>query len=428
MPTIRRLSGLILVAALVLALAAPASAQKTKLTYAGWLGLYGAYKDAVQYMKDEFERKNPSVDFVRNDVPFDQALNQATISFQGKNSADVIHSVAGWLPSLVEIGAVMPLNDVFPAGFWAKIPKGLLDSVTIDGKIMAVPWVPGPILMFYNRNLMKQAGLNPDQPPQTWPELAQAIRAISKLPPVGGAKVWGFAMRTARNPNSAHWMIPIIYGHGGDVVDAAGNVKINTPEARAAYKWVQDLVKEGCVPEGLTIDETRNTMAAGRAGFIFEGPWGSGLFSNLSSGKTITGAGADVWLTPMPKDPNGNRRTIGNPHLIAISSLTQHKKEAAAFIEFVLSDPVFTKMYFESSKQLSTANLEILRSGPMGADPYTQVFVQAMGQSNDVPIKSSKFTAIMNEIVPSLQAIIGGANIETELAGADRRVQRVLSR
>jgi ABC-type glycerol-3-phosphate transport system substrate-binding protein len=136
MPTIRRLSGLVLVAALVLALAAPASAQKTKLTYAGWLGLYGAYKDAVQYMKDEFERKNPSVDFVRNDVPFDQALNQATISFQGKNSSDVIHAVAGWLPTVVEIGAVMPLNDVFPAGFWAKIPKGLLDSVTIDGKIM----------------------------------------------------------------------------------------------------------------------------------------------------------------------------------------------------------------------------------------------------------------------------------------------------
>ncbi len=65
---------------------------------------------------------------------------------------------------------------------------------------MAMPWVPGPIIMFYNRNLMEQAGLDPDAPPQTWPELMEAAKAICALPDVDGAPIYGIALRTAPQP------------------------------------------------------------------------------------------------------------------------------------------------------------------------------------------------------------------------------------
>ena len=64
----------------------------------------------------------------------------------------------------------------------------------------------------------------------------------------------------------------------------------------------------------------------------------------------------------------------------------------------------------------------------MGADAYTQVFVEALPHTNDVPIKSPKFYAVMDEIVPALQAIIQGGDVEAELAGADRKIERTLSR
>ncbi len=83
------------------------------------------------------------------------------------------------------------------------------------------------------------------------------------------------------------------------MVDDEGNVTFNTPEVAAAYEWVKELTDSGCSPSGFSIDETRNTMAAGRAGFIFEGPWGRGLFNNLSGGE------------PSPRPPtatSGRRR------------------------------------------------------------------------------------------------------------------------
>lgn len=408
---------------------APATAQdKVQLTYAGWLNLYGAYKPVVEFLESDFEKQFPEVDWVNNDVPFDQSLKQATVATLAGNAADNIHLIAGWVPALQEIGGLEPLNDHFTEEEWAQIPKALLDTVTFDGKIYAMPWVPGPIILFYNRNLMTEAGLDPDRPPETWDELMTQAKAICALPDKDGAPVYGVALRTQRNPNSAQWTIPIIYGHGGDVLDANGQVAFNTEATRAAYAWVQELVQSGCAPAGFSIDETRNTMAAGRAGFIFEGPWGRGLFSNLSGGAMTTAPDGDIWVAPMPKDPDGNRRTIGNTHQITISAGSQHKDLAAEFVRYVVFDPEFTDAYFEASQQLSTASMKLLTSGKMGDDAYTQVFVNVLDHTYDVPIKSPKFYAVLDEVVPALQSIIQGGDIESELVAADRKIARLLAR
>jgi multiple sugar transport system substrate-binding protein len=423
--TAGRVLGAILGTAL---LTSPALAQKTELTYAGWLNLYGPYVPVVEQLEADFENRFPELDWVPNDVPFDQALKQATVATLGGNAADNIHLIAGWVPALHEIGGLEPLNDYFSEEEWAKIPAPLLETVTFDGKIVAMPWVPGPIIMFYNRNLMEAAGLDPDQPPQTWPELMEQAKAICALPDVDGAPIYGVALRTQRNPNSAQWAIPIIFGHGGDLLDDNGEVAIDTEATRAAFAWVQELVESGCAPAGFSIDETRNTMAAGRAGFIFEGPWGRGLFANLSGGEMTTAPDGDVWVAPMPKDPDGNRRTIGNTHQITISAGSEHKDEAAEFVRYVVFDPAFTDAYFEASQQLSTSSMDLLTSGKMGADAYTQVFVEVLDHTYDMPIKSPKFYAIMDEIVPALQSVIQGGEIEGELANADRKIQRLMSR
>ncbi len=425
-PTRRNL--LLSTTAAAMLLANGASAQQTELTYAGWLNLYGAYVDTVTFMEKDFQEKNPDIKFIRNDVPFDQALQQATVSILAGNPADVLHLNAGWIATLTDIEGLEPLNDLFTEEEWAQIPDALVESVTYDGNIMSMPWVPAPIIMFYNRNLMEEAGLDPENPPQTWEELAEQARAICALPDRDGAPVYGVALRTQRNPNSAQWTIPIVYGHGGDLVDEAGEVTINTPEMQAAWTWVADLIQEDCAPAGFSIDETRNTMAAGRAGFIFEGPWGRGLFSNLSGGTMTTAPDGDIWVAPMPAGPDGERRTIGNPHQIGIAKASPNKEAAAEFIRYVIFDPDFTEAYFQASQQLSTSSTELLSTGSMGADAYTQIFVDALAHTTDVPIKTAKFTAIMDELAPALQAVIQGADVDAELAQAERRVARVLSR
>ncbi len=126
--------------ALALGLARAARAQdRVKLTYAGWLNLYGAYVPMVKELEASFERRHPGVDWVRNDVPFNEALEQATTATLAGTAADNLHLIAGWVPALHEMGGLEPLNDWFTAAEWAQIPKASLEAVTFEGRSWPCP-------------------------------------------------------------------------------------------------------------------------------------------------------------------------------------------------------------------------------------------------------------------------------------------------
>ncbi len=425
--TMKTIAGLVGAIFLLGAMASSAGAQDRKLTYSGWLGGFAAFKKTIQTMETEFERQNPGVDLVRSEVPYNNALNQARVSILGGNAPDVMLLSPGWIADLQAIGGLEPLDGYLTDKEWSRIPKSLRDAVTIDGKIYAMAWHLGPILLYYNRNLLRQAGLDPDHPPQTWPALKEAALKICALPADGDAKIYGVALRTVRNPNSAQWSIPIIYGHGGGFYEN-GKVKINTQANRDAFKWIQDVVKAGCSPEGFGTAETRTAFSGGHAGFIFEGPWGRGLIQNMSGQKLKVTQDGDVWVAHMPKDPSGNWRTVGNGNQIAIYSKAKDKELAAKFVKFVTHDPKFTDMFFNGTVLIPTPNIDLLTSGAMGADAHTQTFVQALEHTNDTPIKHPKMVAVLNELAPAMQAIMKGANIEQTLADVDRKVERLLSR
>ncbi len=87
--------------------------------------------------------------------------------------------------------------------------------------------------------------------------------------------------------------------------------RYTAPENQAGFKWLQEVAASGCTAVGHGPSESRNTFAAGRAGVIFEGPWGRGLVENMSGGKMTVAPDGDVWVALMPKAPDGTRKTIG---------------------------------------------------------------------------------------------------------------------
>lgn len=413
-----------LAACILLAYGSPVSAET--VTYSGWLGTFDKNADLIVQIREGFKKKT-GAELKIVDTAFDKALNQATVTTLAGNPADAIHLIAGWVPAIQGIDGLEPLDDYFTKEQLDTIPQALRDSVSVDGKLYALPWVPGPVHPHYNRNLMKEAGLDPDKYPETWPELMELINAICALPDRDGGKIYGVALRTSQNPNSAQWSIPIMYGHGGDI-QQDNEIKMNTPENQAAFKWIQDIASSGCTAVGHGHAESRNTFAAGRAGVILEGPWGRGLVENLSGGNMTVAADGDVWVAPMPKSPDGTRKTIGNPHEITMSSKSKNKELTAAFMEMLIFDEGNTAMYFDVNGQLPTSSMPLLKKGAVGDDDYSQIFIESLDYTHDNPWKSPKFTAAMGQLAPEMQKIIKGGDISESLEAADKAIQRMLSR
>ena len=414
-----------LIGALVLANLA---AAETTLKFMGWVALFDFQKAGWSRIVEDFQMANPEIKIAYIGTPFEETLNQDMVAILGHNAPDVFQISSGWVPQLQGIGGLAPLDGLFSADELAEFPKSMIESTSVDGKPYSLPWLPGPIVLTYNRTLMKEVGLDPDKPPKTWPELTAAAKKICALPQRYGGKVYGIALRSARHFNSAQWAIPVIWGFGGHVVDADGKVDVDNPGAVAAFEWYRDMIGSGCSPDSFDIQETRNIFSQGRAGFIFEGPWVRGLVNNLSGGKLKVAPDGDVWVAPMPADPDGKVRAIANSNELAVSAQSRQKEAAAKFVRFILGNQPTVEYFYETSQQLTTGRLDILRSGKMGQDSYVQAFVAVLPESDGVPIKSPKWIAALDILAPALQSVIKGADAKSELKQATRDIQRALSR
>ena len=335
---------------LAMMLASLGLAQDTTLRFMGWVGLFDFQKPAWDYMIEEFERLHPGVTVEYIGTPFEETLNQATVTIMGNNAPDILQLVASWTPQLDAMRALAPLNNYLDSEFLGDIPESSLSSVTYDGQLKALPWVPAPIVMTYNRDLLEEAGLNPNQPPATWDEFVDAVDKICALPArEDGGTVYGVSLRTARHPNSGHWSLPIIWGFGGDVLDKDGTVNVNQTGVVEAYQWYQDVVRSGCSPEGFGVQESRNVLAQGRAGFIFEGPWIKGLVESLSDGQLSVAPDGNVWVAPMPTAPTRHSRMIANSHVLAVTEQSQNKELAAEFIQFITTNQEAVQRFYEAT-------------------------------------------------------------------------------
>lgn len=400
-------------------------AYAQEITYTDWWGGIGLTTPVIEFMESDYEAKNPGKDINRSVVAYPQMLNQMTLASIAQNSPDYYMALAAWIPTLQAVGGLQPLNEgLFTDEYLAKIPAVARDAVSIDGALYALPLVPGPITLQYNRNLLKEAGF--DGPAKTWEELKEQVLGICKLKTANGEKVYGIALRTKRVANSAQWFIPIVYGHGGDVVDADGNPDLNTPAMAAALQWVKDVAEAGCTPKGASIEETRSLMSEGRAGFFLEGPWGRGLVEKASGGNMMAGPDADFWVTTMPADQNGNVRSIANDHVLVISSSAKNQEGAQDILRYMTSDSDFTTYAYETTSFMTSANKDILSAEPMASDEYIQVHVAALASANTNPIKHPKFSGMMDELIVTIQKVISGGDIQQELDGLDGRIERVL--
>ncbi len=116
---------------------------------------------------------------------------------------------AGEQPAIVQVfevgtgtmmaaqGAIYPVHQLMadmgepfdPAGFLPAVVGYYTDT---DGNMLSMPFNSSTPIMYYNKDVFEAAGLDPEQPPQTWEELEQASRQImeSGAAPCGFTTAW----------------------------------------------------------------------------------------------------------------------------------------------------------------------------------------------------------------------------------------------
>lgn len=251
-------------------------------------------------------------------VAFDQARNNFKTAAQGGQGPDVMRAEVAWVAEFADAGLLVDLSDTSLAEDTSDFLEVPLESGTFDGKTYGIPQVTDTLALYYNRQMLEQAGVDP---PQTWEEVGAVAAALG-----GGSALF--------MNNNGYFALPFIYGAGGDLVDTdAQEIVVNSAEAVAGLQAAKDLLDAGAAQTALDPTNSYESMSAafttGQVAMIMNGPW---AVVDILKGEAFLDP-ANLGIAPVPGvTPGSGSAPIGG-HDYVIRQGTGVQESAIAFVE-----------------------------------------------------------------------------------------------
>jgi sn-glycerol 3-phosphate transport system substrate-binding protein len=185
-------------AALALGLLTSTSAlAQTEIQW--WHAMTGVNNDVVNKLADDFNKSQTEYKVVPTyKGTYPDTMNAGIAAFRAGNAPHIMQVFeVGTATMMAARGAVKPVQELMKeAGEKfdrdAYLPAVAAYYSTAKGELLSFPFNSSSTVMWYNKDAFRKAGLNPDQPPKTWPEVFEAAKKLqaSGHPTCGFSSAW----------------------------------------------------------------------------------------------------------------------------------------------------------------------------------------------------------------------------------------------
>jgi multiple sugar transport system substrate-binding protein len=303
-------------------------------------------------------------------VPGDQFVTKLATSIAGGASPDIVAIDLIYTPAFMEAEQLTDITDLAKGlpYFEQLSPAHVKLGTWSDGKIYALPFSAEGSILLYNKDLFRQAGLDPEKPPTTWDEIYDAATKIRAL----GDDIYGFYFAGACAGCNAFTFMPLIWANGGDFLSADySQPTLSDPSVKEALEFYQKLWNAGVVPESARVDNGTDFLNAFTSGKI--GMAGSGAFS-ISVLKNDH-PDVDFGITFLPGKDGGKSSFAGGDN-IAIPTGSKNVEAAFEFVAWMLSDEVQLEMIAKNNQ--IPVRTDLAENEYFTADPRLTTNAQAM--------------------------------------------------
>ena len=298
---------------------------------------------------EAYEKENPDITIEMVQQTSDQLFPAWEASIQAGEGADIQFLWTGTYTlmyawdeanrSLADLTELIPEEE---REHWLGT-----EGVTWDGQPWAAPWYQVSIIMLYNKELFQNAGLDPNEPPETWEELLTACEALKE------SGVIPFEIGGMKDGFNTPWMYATmgIASHDStkEFIDAAINEGSFTEESHKLWlERLYELNEKGYL-NPLTMS---NDFPSGRESFL-RGESAIGLVTNGQALQWIEDMGGEEKVGIMKIPAYGDGAMAGKQNVqsqaFGIPEFSEHKEEAADFIVF-MHQPEQLASFYELTK------------------------------------------------------------------------------
>jgi multiple sugar transport system substrate-binding protein len=337
---------------------------------------------------------------------------------RSKTLPDLAQLQERWVPTYAGFDTIVDLNTIFGKDkLEAEFAPDALALGRVGDRQLGLPLFSGSVEMVANKAVLDQAGV---AVPKTIEEFKAALIAIRDKVPNSVP----YPMATKNNGSIVLDFTLWNWAFGGHFIDSTGKVVIDTPESRAAVKFMADLVKERLAAPEIDRPDSRRLTAQGASGFYIDAPVAR-TFLRSFSGK---GEAFDANILPMamPVMKAGDAPvSMQWGHVLALfasDGKTSADAPAVKFLDYIASDAV------QSTFPIELSALPTTKSGRAAAasDPYFKNWAAATGNAlvNEVGIwpNAAQLTDIIGEEVQA--ALLGQKSADDAVAAMQARMTK----
>jgi sn-glycerol 3-phosphate transport system substrate-binding protein len=249
----------------------------TEITF--WHSMEGALGERVNELVEAFNKSQS--DYKVNATykgSYGESMNAGIAAFRAGNAPDILQVFeVGTATMMYAKGAIKPVQQMSEEVGDPINPKDFLGAVagyysSPEGKLVSMPFNSSTPVFYYNKDAFKKAGLNPDAPPKTWKEVAEAAK-----------KLRAAGMECGYTTSWPSWVQLETFGAWHNIPYATKNngfggldarLDINKPLYLRHMKFLAEMAKEGTFTYGGRGDASGALFTSGKCG-MFTGSSGN---------------------------------------------------------------------------------------------------------------------------------------------------------
>jgi ABC-type glycerol-3-phosphate transport system substrate-binding protein len=317
--------------------AAPATAA-TKLTM--WKMPHKANGEEVAIARkvlDGFQQKNPDIAVEYTEVPWDQATAALTTAFASNNPPDVTYQTEG-ISAYAIPGQLAALDDFFQldSGLRDTFRESTFGPATIKNVLYGMPWVLAGNVQLWNKDLFEQAGLDPEKPPNSWDDIVEYGKALTKP----DQDQYGFMIgpKTALEFHFWNTVFWPLNGGGRYTNDDFSEIYLDEEPAIAAAKFYGDLFNTHKITPpadvGTVTGQLKSMFIAGKGGFANE------VNTAIATVRTSPDMKFKLGVGPKPAGPatdaKWQRAGYGAGGYLSIAAKSPNQKQAWTLLKYLV--------------------------------------------------------------------------------------------
>ena len=319
----------------LMAAAAAGSALAIDITMYYPVSAGGPIAEAYESLAAAFTKANGSITikpvFAGNQV---DALVKAQTAARGGNPPAMAIVDSTNVFTLIDDDMIQPISDFVKTDeekrLIADIYPAFLANSVVGDKVWSLPFQRSTVIMYYNKDAFREAGLDPEKAPATWAEFANAANKLVKRDASGAIVRYGIEIPSSQP--DLYWPFQAMVTQAGGTMMSPDGKKVyfDSPEHRKALDFWLSLIKSNAMPSGIIAWATVPTdFLAGKTGMMWH------TTGNLV--RVSKEAKFPVGVAMLPGD--ARRGTpVGGGNIFIFKGASQAEKDAAwTFAKWLVS-------------------------------------------------------------------------------------------